>query len=50
MWGYLWSILALAALCAAWVLFQLWLERQDPDDVQIKRACGGCAHDCRDEE
>jgi hypothetical protein len=45
MWGYIWSILALGALCAAWVLFQRWLERVDPQCRRIEDG-GGCGGKC----
>ncbi len=39
MWVHLLSILGLVALCSGWVLFQLWLKRQDPD---LEKRCGNC--------
>ena len=45
---YLWPILGLGALCAAWVLFQLWLRRVDPGGANLKRRCGNCGRDCDD--
>ncbi len=45
MWGYLIAIAGLAALCGAWVLFQQWLARVDPEqgDCEMGRCgCGGC--------
>ena len=42
MLGYLLAIAGLAALCAAWVLFQLWLQRVDPEYRGMKAGCGGC--------
>jgi len=42
MWAYLWSILALGALCAAWILFQLWLERVDPGEAGFEERCRSC--------
>jgi len=51
MWSYVWSVLALAALCAGWVLFQRWLQRVDPDGGRIEDAagCGSkCSGCCRD--
>jgi polyferredoxin len=47
-WGYLWSVLALAALCAGWVLFQRWLAQVDPDGQTIENRCGGCGSCTRD--
>jgi hypothetical protein len=49
MWGDLWSVLALAALCAGWSLFQRWLERVDPEGRRIEdeRGCGSrCSGKC----
>lgn len=37
------AILAVAALCAGWVLFQRWIARLDPELPGIKRSCSGCA-------
>ena len=39
---YLLPILGLAALCAGWVLFQLWLKRVDPDAPNPDTRCAGC--------
>jgi hypothetical protein len=39
------SIAALGLLCAAWMAFQLWLKRVDPNGRHIERegchSCGG---------
>jgi len=45
MWTHLLSILGLAALCAAWVMFQLWLKRQDPELEKRCHNCGSCHRD-----
>jgi hypothetical protein len=42
MWAYLWSVLGLAALCALWVSFQIWLRRQDPSGGDLEERCRGC--------
>jgi hypothetical protein len=42
MWGHVLAILALVVLCGAWVLFQRWLGRVDPDGQTIEDRCGGC--------
>ncbi len=45
MWAYLIAIAGLTALCAAWVLFQQWIARVDPEqgDCAVRRGgCGGC--------
>ncbi|MCB2261961.1 MAG: hypothetical protein LGR52_03345 [Candidatus Thiosymbion ectosymbiont of Robbea hypermnestra] len=52
MWGHLWAVLALAVLCAGWVLFQRWLARIDPDGRRIEdaRDCGSrCSGKCREQ-
>jgi len=37
------ALLGLVALCAAWVLFQQWLVRQDPERGEaFKPGCGAC--------
>ena len=40
------AILGLTALCAAWVWFQIWLKRQDPDKPSLHSGCGGCGKRC----
>ena len=40
--GYLISLLGLTLLCAGWMMFQLWLKRQDPDRAGYKPGCGAC--------
>ena len=51
MTSYLLPLLAIIALCAAWAVFQLWLEKHDPD-AHKKRSlkCGACSRkdDCAD--
>ena len=49
MLGYLLGIGGLIGLCAAWVLFQLWLQRIDPDYRGLEGGCGGCSdkRECR---
>ncbi len=48
--GYLLPLLAIVALCAAWALFQLWLDKHDPDASRRSRKCGACSRkdDCVD--
>lgn len=36
------AVLAVAALAGAWVLFQRWIARVDPELPGIKRSCHGC--------
>ena len=46
MLNHLIAVLALAALCAAWVLFQSWLKRVDPGARGVEDATG-CSGNCR---
>ena len=39
--NYILPILALVALLYAWVLFQEWLKRKDPDQF-YRPGCGAC--------
>jgi hypothetical protein len=39
---YIFPLLAVVALCAFWAIFQLWLERHDPDAQKRSQKCGGC--------
>jgi len=39
---HLFAIIGLMALCAFWVLFQLWLKRVDPDQRDSNERCMGC--------
>ena len=43
MLNYLLAIVGLAALTALWVVFQLWLQKHDPDQ---KDRCVGCGSNC----
>jgi len=38
-------ILALALLCAAWVVVQRWIAKRDPESPGIHRRCDGCPGD-----
>jgi len=40
MWTHLIAIIGLMALCALWVLFQLWLKKQDPEQEDRCISCG----------
>jgi len=42
MTSYLFPLLAIIALCAFWAIFQLWLEKHDPDARTRADKCGGC--------
>jgi len=42
MLGYLFSLIGLTALCALWVVFQLWLKRQEPNHPGLNVGCGAC--------
>jgi hypothetical protein len=44
MLNHLLSILGLATLTALWVVFQLWLKKQDPDRDE---RCIGCGSGCK---
>ena len=44
MLNYLFAIVGLAALTALWVVFQLWLQKQDPEQ---KDRCVGCGSKCK---
>ena len=50
MTGYLLPLLAIVALCGAWALFQLWLDKHDPDAKNRSHKCGACSRkdDCTD--
>jgi len=40
---HIFALIGLVALCAAWVLFQQWLVRQDPERKEaFKPGCGSC--------
>ena len=39
---YLISLLGLTLLCAGWMVFQLWLKKQDPERAGYKPGCGAC--------
>ncbi len=45
MWEYLIVLLSLSALCAGWILFQMWLHKHDPkkSGKLFENRCGGCA-------
>ena len=52
MTSYLLPLFAVVALCAAWALFQLWLDRHDPDANRRSLKCGACSRkdDCSERE
>jgi len=38
------ALLGLVLLCAGWMVFQLWLGRQDPDKNEgFRPGCGACS-------
>jgi len=39
---YILPLLAVIALCGFWAIFQLWLEKHDPDAKTRSQKCGGC--------
>ncbi len=36
------ALIGLTLLCAAWILFQLWLKRLDPSKGDYQPGCGAC--------
>jgi len=44
MLNYILSILGLAILTALWMVFQLWLKKQDPERED---GCVGCGANCK---
>ena len=40
---YLVVLLAIAALCAGWALFHLWLSKHDPELAARANKCGNCS-------
>ena len=46
------ALLAVVVLCAFWGIFQLWLEKHDPDVKTRAQKCGGCGRrdECRNVE
>ena len=46
--AYLIPLVSLIVLCALWAIFQLWLQRHDPDSDKRSLKCGACErrHDC----
>lgn len=43
MTSYLLSLALIVALCGGWAVFQLWLEKHDPDARQRATKCGACS-------
>lgn len=39
---HLLALIGLTLLCAAWIQFQLWLKRVDPDKGDYQPGCGAC--------
>ena len=50
MTSYLLPLFTIVALCAVWAVFQLWLDKQDPDAKRRSLKCGACSRkdDCAD--
>lgn len=48
MLGYLYPLLAIIVLCSLWAIFQLWLNKVDPDNqtASHESVCGGCEEPC----
>jgi len=40
------SLLGLVALCVFWAVFQLWMDKHDPDARKRPAKCGGCDENC----
>ncbi len=40
--GYLMPLLAIVILCGAWAVFQIWLDKQDPEAKRRSLKCGAC--------
>lgn len=40
--NYLLGLIGITLLCAAWMKFQLWLKRVDPDRRSFSPGCGAC--------
>ena len=40
---YLTVLLAIALLCGAWGVFQLWLAKHDPELAEQGNSCGNCS-------
>jgi len=43
---YIYALLGLTALCVFWALFQLWLNKADPESAKRSDKCGGCEERC----
>ena len=43
---YIISLLGLVALCVFWAVFQLWMDKHDPDAHKPSAKCGGCDEHC----
>lgn len=43
MTDYLLPLALIVALCGAWAVFQLWLEKHDPDARRRSTKCGACS-------
>jgi hypothetical protein len=39
---YILALVGITLLCAAWVKFQLWLQRIDPQREGFRPGCGSC--------
>ena len=42
---YVVTLLAIAALCAGWGIFQLWLSKHEPELAERANKCGNCSCD-----
>ena len=39
---YFLGLIGITALCAVWMVFQLWLKRVDPERQGFRPGCGAC--------
>ena len=40
--NYILGLIGITLLCAAWMKFQLWLKRVDPERQGFRPGCGAC--------
>ncbi|MDP6182264.1 MAG: hypothetical protein QF609_00455, partial [Gammaproteobacteria bacterium] len=45
---YFFAVLGLVTLCVLWALFQLWINRVDPEVAGRAPRCGGCKGQCEE--
>jgi hypothetical protein len=42
MLNYIIAVISVAALCTVWALFQIWMTKNNPDTVILKKGCSTC--------